>query len=454
MSRLGIAGTECPDFETLMDTMNDLRPGTPVLLDKMSSVRYLSGGSSSLRFSSVFDESYLDATDKSVVQTMLSEISMFDLFQCDAERFTYYGVPFPSEKKLHELADFMAGSFLSWVRQNEIDFVLYEGPTNFFTRLIQRLSEIHDIKLVSFRFGRRGDSMFVGGRDPTEMFFKNPLNLGGEYKQPSYMDKSHKNHRSLFVKLLNFTNTSLYRDIKSFKHIRLIRREEKILCYFVPFLTLIFKSRLIFIMSRLRRYFYLNRKANRFSIKHSDGTLIVVYPEHFHPEASTSSYDYEYLDDVKNIENIRRLLPSKVRVVYRFHPSMWGRDALHKYIRIFNLPGVEVSTPNQPMEDLLEIASVCISISSTTVIDFIKKGKPAVLFGHSELRNINHGLLSHCNNLVEACNTVSQVVVDSSPQDNAIITEQLLNLYTQGSFSDPTWLREIIYVIEGHSKDV
>ena len=45
MSRLGIAGTECPDFETLMDTMNDLRPGTPVLLDKMSS-----GGWSVLNF--------------------------------------------------------------------------------------------------------------------------------------------------------------------------------------------------------------------------------------------------------------------------------------------------------------------------------------------------------------------------------------------------------------------
>jgi hypothetical protein len=447
MKKIGFVGTEFPDFITFANSIVQEQFDLEFLLDKPSSVHFLTSEISGIMCSSVLDQEYQAARSDKVLDRVLSNVSLFSIFQCDMDRLSYFKATIPSESELLHCAEKLIFGYLNWVEKNSIDVVLFEGPNNFFLRLVQQVSILKNIELVSFRLGRRADSVFVGRADPAKMFFAVGENLPeGQFKLPNYMDQSHPNHRSLWSKIVNMKNTSLYRDLKSLKTFRLIRHEEKILCYFTPFLTLLFKGRIDFLKIRLRRKVIASRFFKDVGSMASDERTVVCYPEHFHPEASTSAYDYNYIDDIKNIENIRRLLPSEYRLVYRFHPSQWGRDTLFRYKRLSKIPGVEFSTPSQSSREVVNLSDYCISVSSSMALDFIRDGKSAVLFGNSEMKNVSSRLLMHRDGLQEGCkvivglakhNDILPVMIEGAGETS------IGSIYTNGSFSDLFWIKEI-----------
>jgi capsule polysaccharide modification protein KpsS len=112
---------------------------------------------------------------------------------------------------------------------------------------------------------------------------------------------------------------------------------------------------------------------------------IILYPEHFHPEASYSATNFELRNDFENILNIASNLPSDCKLVVKLHPSNSGRVSTSLYRDIENSTGVIFLRSDQSLDEFLTITNLIVSINSTVVIDAAKLGVPSILIGEMEV---------------------------------------------------------------------
>ncbi|MDC0565399.1 hypothetical protein OAO56_03905, partial [Amylibacter sp.] len=115
------------------------------------------------------------------------------------------------------------------------------------------------------------------------------------------------------------------------------------------------------------------------------GLKIVLYLEHFHPEASYSASNFDLRNDFENILNIAANLPSDCKLVVKLHPSNNGRIANKHYKSVMKASGVTFIKSNENVKSLLDLTDLVVSLNSTVIVDAARQGVSSIVLGELEV---------------------------------------------------------------------
>lgn len=107
----------------------------------------------------------------------------------------------------------------------------------------------------------------------------------------------------------------------------------------------------------------------------------LLYPLHFHPEASTSILAGAYLDEYEVIRNIAFSLPQGIWLHVKDHVSAWAYPDTDFYRRLKALPNLRLLAPEAPTKQLIRQAQAVITLTSTVGYEALLLHKPVFLFG-------------------------------------------------------------------------
>lgn len=111
------------------------------------------------------------------------------------------------------------------------------------------------------------------------------------------------------------------------------------------------------------------------------GEEFLLYPLHFHPEASTSILAGAYLDEYEVIRNIAFNLPEGVRLYVKDHVSAWAFPSVNFYKSLKSLPNVRLLAPEEDTKSLIQRSSAVITLTSTVGYEALLMRKRVFLYG-------------------------------------------------------------------------
>lgn len=320
--------------------------------------------------------SYVDLNTKNLRKNNFSLKEIHSFFNCDEDRLTEFNIKKPTDFELIRSANLILNSFINWYEKIEPDILISEGKHNFFNRVIIDYLEKNNIINYSFKCGRIASSVYLEKSGKT--IFNN-IRIKEIRHSKDYMKKTHVNFRGIYHKLKNFSDSSLFRDLKSIIcYFNFIAKEDKLLCYSGKRSEMIVKTRILYIKKRVLDYIF-NIFNIRFNISYKD---FLIYPEHYRPEASTSAFDYKYINDYKNCINLKANI--KENIVFRFHPSYFTKRPFKQFLKIINVFKKGLSFPRESLKDLILSSRGVITVSSSVGIDSLILGKPLIILGNPE----------------------------------------------------------------------
>lgn len=113
------------------------------------------------------------------------------------------------------------------------------------------------------------------------------------------------------------------------------------------------------------------------------GENYFLYPIQFHPEASSSIYAPDYVDEFNNIRSIAFRLPIDTKLVVKEHPSATGNQKVEFYKKLSWLPNVILVAPEVPIKPLIRNAIALITATSTAGFEAAVLDKPVILLGRA-----------------------------------------------------------------------
>ncbi|WP_417277130.1 hypothetical protein [Castellaniella sp.] len=107
----------------------------------------------------------------------------------------------------------------------------------------------------------------------------------------------------------------------------------------------------------------------------------VLYPLHFHPEASTSVFAKDYDDELHIIKAIAYNLPMDTVLYVKEHTAAVGIRGTGFYRRLKNIPNIKLVSPRVDTKFLIENSLGVITLTSTVGFEAIVIGRPVVVIG-------------------------------------------------------------------------
>lgn len=141
-----------------------------------------------------------------------------------------------------------------------------------------------------------------------------------------------------------------------------------------------FKHKLSVMCRTLGRNLRARRLARYYSPS-EEGEKFLLYPLHYHPEASTSVLAGAYLNEYEVIRNIAFNLPEGVRLYVKDHRSAFGFPSLEFYEALSRLPNVRIIEPFADTKRLIKESLAVITLTSTVGYEALLMGKRVFLFG-------------------------------------------------------------------------
>lgn len=116
--------------------------------------------------------------------------------------------------------------------------------------------------------------------------------------------------------------------------------------------------------------------------KQVHATEYLLYPLHFHPEASTSVLAPDFVDELSVIKAIAFRLPTHVKLVVKEHPSATALQPLSFYRALDALPNVELVGPELNAKELARRSIGVICLTSTLGFEAAALNKPVICLGN------------------------------------------------------------------------
>jgi len=107
----------------------------------------------------------------------------------------------------------------------------------------------------------------------------------------------------------------------------------------------------------------------------------LLYPLHFHPEASTSVLAPDFVNEMHVIEAIAFRLPTGLRLVVKEHPSAVALQSTSFYERLSRLPNVELVSANLNAKVLARASCGVVCVTSTLGFEAAVMNKPVIALG-------------------------------------------------------------------------
>lgn len=112
-----------------------------------------------------------------------------------------------------------------------------------------------------------------------------------------------------------------------------------------------------------------------------EGERYLLYPLHYHPEASTSLLAGAYLNELDVVRNIAFNLPEGVKLYVKDHRSAYGFPPNAFYEALSRLPNVRVIEPFAQTKVLIRKSLAVITLTSTVGYEALLIGKRVFLYG-------------------------------------------------------------------------
>lgn len=107
----------------------------------------------------------------------------------------------------------------------------------------------------------------------------------------------------------------------------------------------------------------------------------LLYPLHFHPEASTSVLAPDFTDEMHVIKSIAFRLPSNMRLVVKEHPSAVALQPKEFYRQLSELPNVDLLAAEVSAKRLARDSVGVVCVTSTLGFEAAAMGKPVIALG-------------------------------------------------------------------------
>lgn len=107
----------------------------------------------------------------------------------------------------------------------------------------------------------------------------------------------------------------------------------------------------------------------------------LLYPLHFHPEASTSVWAADHVEELSNIQAISFRLPTNVKLYVKEHPSAVALQPVSFYKKLSALPNVRLLAPELPTKELVRKSLGVVCLTSTAGFEAAVLNKPVIVFG-------------------------------------------------------------------------
>jgi hypothetical protein len=108
----------------------------------------------------------------------------------------------------------------------------------------------------------------------------------------------------------------------------------------------------------------------------------LIYPLHFHPEASTSLHAWPYIDELSIIKNIAFSLPYGYKLYVKPHPNGVGYEDLRFYQEIKKIPQVKLIPHYINIKELIKKSYGVVTLTSTVGFEALMLNKPVFLLGN------------------------------------------------------------------------
>lgn len=141
-----------------------------------------------------------------------------------------------------------------------------------------------------------------------------------------------------------------------------------------------FKLSWAYFMRALRRRIRFTFVREFYKLKPRHGRFI-LYPLHFHPEASTSVLAPDFIDEMHVIKSIAFRLPSSVRLVVKEHPSAVAMQPREFYRQLSELPNVDLLASHVSAKRLARESVGVVCVTSTLGFEAAAMGKPVIALG-------------------------------------------------------------------------
>ena len=124
-----------------------------------------------------------------------------------------------------------------------------------------------------------------------------------------------------------------------------------------------------------------------------------VYPLHFEPEVAIQFYGSSYLNQIELIRNLAMSLPVKSKLLVKEHPRSFGVRSNRYYSKICQIPRVQLADVRVSMQDLITNSRGVFTISGSTGLEAILRGKPCWTFGKPYFAFISDYMVSYIDNI-------------------------------------------------------
>ena len=141
------------------------------------------------------------------------------------------------------------------------------------------------------------------------------------------------------------------------------------------------KLSLAYFKRAVLRKLRFNKVSKQYSTEIVDEQFI-LYPLHFHPEASTSILSGDYVDELGLIKALAFRLPTSVKLYVKEHPSAVALQSLSFYKQLSSLPNVRLLAPQVPTKEVIRSSKGVVTLTSTVGFEAAVMNKPVVTLGN------------------------------------------------------------------------
>jgi len=302
------------------------------------------------------------------------------VFSAEVDRWNNWRIKKPGVIEMHAYYNNVKNFILKHYQENKNWVFIYEKPSTALSFALLDLQEIKtNISYIGLSPARipgftEIHTSFLDKERVKSKNTKKVVRGVSENKTPEYV--THSVDRG---KLLGYLTLNKFKRLfLSFKYgktsFQLQNATTAYLGFFINRILRIIKKRLI--------------QYDKVSIN----SKYVIFPLHYHPEASTSLYAWWVPDEFSLLTIIRRALPIDFQIIIKPHPDAIGQDyQLLNNIRK-KIPGTLIVNPNTNNEAMLknENCKLLITINSTMALDAIKNKVPSVYFGSGPFPNTQY----------------------------------------------------------------
>lgn len=342
----------------------------------------------------------------------------------DFDRHRWFNTKIESEKSMDNEIIKLIGFFLKVIKENDIDFVVYENVSNIFSYCAYIATKILNKKYIGFIVSKmkgRFDVWFdlYGNLDKIEEDFKlcniDDINKSKELndyfskcidEKPEYLKSDikeyHISYLKYYLKKVKLLKPYIYYNVCYRKE----RRKSIEVNNTITMMSNFIKRNLY----RKIKINYLNFFSNKYFYNPDYSESYVLYPLHFQPESSTSVNAMYYINQYEVIKNIAFSLPLGMYLYVKDHPHAFGYFPLEFYKKIQKIPNVKLIHCDADTNKLIEGMKLLVTLTGTMGYEALIHKKPVISLG-KVFYNV-HPYCFNVNNYEDIFDVVVRILKD------------------------------------------